>query len=135
MPSRQALVDRVLALLREGEAPRWGGCLVIASERKVRVRDLGIDPGVRPALSGAGLAHRGIWMARQGYGFQEILAYYYPNTVAGMPSNSAGGFRFSRAASLSLPLQHAVAKFKLPFKWELWEYLGSQREPPVPCKT
>jgi hypothetical protein len=25
--------------------------------------------------------------------------------------------------------------FGLPFKCELWEYLGSQREPPVPCKT
>ena len=37
---------------------------------------------------GVGLCQLGAaWMARQGYGFQEILAYYYPNTVAGTPSN------------------------------------------------
>jgi stage II sporulation protein D len=39
--------------------------------------------------NGVGLCQLGAaWMARQGYGFQEILAYYYPNTVAGTPSNS-----------------------------------------------
>ena len=33
---------------------------------------------------GVGLCQLGAaWMARQGYGFQEILAYYYPNTSAG----------------------------------------------------
>jgi stage II sporulation protein D len=37
---------------------------------------------------GVGLCQLGAaWMAKQGYGFQEILAHYYPNTVAGTPSN------------------------------------------------
>jgi stage II sporulation protein D len=37
---------------------------------------------------GVGLCQLGAsWMARQGYGFQEILAYYYPNTIAGTPGN------------------------------------------------
>ena len=35
---------------------------------------------------GVGLCQTGAaWMASQGYGFQEILAYYYPNTVVGAP--------------------------------------------------
>jgi stage II sporulation protein D len=37
---------------------------------------------------GVGLCQLGAaWMARQGYAFQEILAHYYPNTVAGTSSN------------------------------------------------
>jgi stage II sporulation protein D len=37
---------------------------------------------------GVGLCQAGAaWMAKQGYRFQEILAYYYPNTVAAVPSN------------------------------------------------
>jgi stage II sporulation protein D len=37
---------------------------------------------------GVGLCQSGTaWMARQGHGFQEILAHYYPNTVTGTPSN------------------------------------------------
>jgi stage II sporulation protein D len=37
---------------------------------------------------GVGLCQSGTaWMAKQGYGFMEILAHYYPNTVAGTPSN------------------------------------------------
>jgi predicted nuclease of predicted toxin-antitoxin system len=55
-PSRQALVDRVLALLREEEALSWGGCLVVASERKVRVRRPGDSPwpplGWTPGVGG-----------------------------------------------------------------------------------
>jgi stage II sporulation protein D len=36
---------------------------------------------------GVGLCQLGTaWMARQGYGFMEILAHYYPNTVVGTPS-------------------------------------------------
>jgi hypothetical protein len=34
-----------------------------------------------------------------------------------------------------LPLQRTLANFRLPFECELWEYLGSQREPPVPSQT
>jgi hypothetical protein len=41
----------------------------------------------------------------------------------------------SPTASSVLPLHRTVAKFRLPFKCELWEYLGSQREPPVPSQT
>jgi stage II sporulation protein D len=37
---------------------------------------------------GVGLCQSGAaWMARQGYGFQEILAYYYPNTSTGTISH------------------------------------------------
>jgi stage II sporulation protein D len=37
---------------------------------------------------GVGLCQLGTaWMAKQGYGFMEILTHYYPNTVAGTPSN------------------------------------------------
>ena len=41
----------------------------------------------------------------------------------------------SPTASSVLPLHHTVAKFRLPFECELWEYLGSQRESPVPSQT
>jgi stage II sporulation protein D len=35
---------------------------------------------------GVGLCQLGAaWMAEQGYGFREILAYYYPNTLTGTP--------------------------------------------------
>ena len=37
-PSRQALLDRIRSLFREEEANRWARCLMVASERKVRVR-------------------------------------------------------------------------------------------------
>jgi predicted nuclease of predicted toxin-antitoxin system len=37
-PSRQALVDRISGLFREQETTGWARCLVVASERKVRVR-------------------------------------------------------------------------------------------------
>ena len=37
-PGRQALVDRIGGLFREGEVTSWTRCLVVASERKVRVR-------------------------------------------------------------------------------------------------
>jgi predicted nuclease of predicted toxin-antitoxin system len=37
-PSRQALLDRIRSLFREEEANSWARCLVVASERKVRVR-------------------------------------------------------------------------------------------------
>jgi SpoIID/LytB domain protein len=37
---------------------------------------------------GVGLCQLGTaWMANQGFGFQGILAHYYPNTVVGTPSN------------------------------------------------
>jgi SpoIID/LytB domain protein len=37
---------------------------------------------------GVGLCQLGTaWMAKQGYGFLEILTHYYPNTVTGTPSN------------------------------------------------
>jgi stage II sporulation protein D len=37
---------------------------------------------------GVGLCQLGAaWIAKQGYGFQEILAHYYPNTVVGTASN------------------------------------------------
>ena len=56
-PSRQALVNRIRGLFREEEATSWTRCLVIASERKVRVRRpaglpgpaLGPEPGKRGA--------------------------------------------------------------------------------------
>ena len=37
-PSRQALLDRIRGLFREEVATSWARCLVVASERKVRVR-------------------------------------------------------------------------------------------------
>jgi predicted nuclease of predicted toxin-antitoxin system len=37
-PSRQALLDRIRGLFREEEVTTWTRCLVVASERKVRVR-------------------------------------------------------------------------------------------------
>jgi hypothetical protein len=41
-------------------------------------------------------------------------------------------------AALGMTWYPTVARglnFALPFKCELWDYLGSQREPPVPSKT
>lgn len=37
-PSRQALIDRVEALFRHENVERWAKCFVVATERKVRVR-------------------------------------------------------------------------------------------------
>jgi predicted nuclease of predicted toxin-antitoxin system len=37
-PKRRVLIDRILTLFREGVICDWTGCLVVAGERKVRVR-------------------------------------------------------------------------------------------------
>ncbi len=37
-PGRQALHDRIVALLRDESLDEWEGCVVIATEMKVRVR-------------------------------------------------------------------------------------------------
>jgi hypothetical protein len=56
---------------------------------------------------GVGLCQLGrAWMAKQGYGFVEILAHYYPNTVAGPRTTEPSDFN----PLVYCPLQRTVTE-------------------------
>jgi len=42
VPGRRQLMERTLALFRSEAAAEWGGCFVVATEQKVRVRRAGM---------------------------------------------------------------------------------------------